>query len=127
MPVEDTATAVFEYGNGCEVKLFFTWAGEERRNTVVLTGENGSISVLDNKIVCESTGGEELYSFSEGLSEGSHHPEWYGMVVRDFVMEMEGKTGFLSNFNEAVSCFSMLDGCRCSAETGKVTVLSPVL
>lgn len=124
MPVEDTATARFSYTGGANAELFFTWAGDERRNYVFITGEDGKINVLDNRIVVETGEGREEIKFNEGLSQGSHHPEWYGSIVGDFIAEMEGDTPAGANFIEASCCFRMLDACRRSVMDNRCEGLS---
>jgi predicted dehydrogenase len=115
MSVEDTASATFFYGDGRKAELFFTWAGDKRSNNVFITGERGAINILDDRIVCETSGGTDEFFFDEGLSHGSHHPEWYGSIVRDFMAEIRGETPANRNFMEASCCFRMLDACRKSA------------
>lgn len=123
MPVEDTAEVTFFYPSGVQADLFFTWAGRERNNTIVVKGEQGELSCLDDRIIVEA--GPDSYNvrFDQGLSKGSHHPEWYSGVLREFINEINDPAHFGKNFKEAASCLTMLEGCKRAHETQKRAVL----
>jgi predicted dehydrogenase len=123
--VEDTAEVIFGYPDGAVAELFFTWAGGERRNSIAIEADGGRrMLVLDDHIVCEETGPggcgrKVLKSFSEGLSHGSHHPDWYGAVVQEFLDEVQGRTTPGKNFTQAASCLKMLLGAAEAAKSGR--------
>ncbi len=49
------------------------------------------------------------------LSEGSHHPEWFGGVVNGFLAEITDETVRGHNFAEAALCVDMLALARLSS------------
>ncbi len=116
--VEDTADVRLCYPKRLEARLFFTWAGEERSNRIEIEGSRGSIKVLDDRILIEEEGGPSEITFSQGLSAGSHHPDWYGAVIEEFLEEMNNPRISGRNFQEAASCFNILDHCRKSNKAG---------
>ena len=115
--VEDTAEVFFRYRDG-EARLFFTWAGKERNNTVSIRGDRGRIDVMDDTIRMENGTGTREITFSEGLSAGSHHPDWYGAVIREFLAEMTDTRLSGRNFHEAACCFNLLRHCLKSSSRG---------
>ncbi len=123
--VEDTAEVTFGYPDGAVAELFFTWAGDERRNSIAIEADGGRrMLVLDDHIVCEEAGPggcgrKVLKSFSEGLSHGSHHPDWYGAVVQEFLDEVQGRTRPGRNLIQASSCLKMLLGAAEAAKSGR--------
>ena len=112
--VEDTATVLFEYQDA-KARLFFTWAGDRRQNTILIRGSRGMISVMDDKICVENSDMATEIPFSEGLSAGSHHPDWYGAVINEFLSEMGDKDAVGRNFSEAACCFNLLEHCKKSS------------
>ncbi len=115
--VEDTAEVLLEYEK-LMARLFFTWAGAERNNTISITGKEGRIHVMDDAILVENDRGSRQIVFPEGLSAGSHHPDWYGEVVQEFLHEMNDPGTAGNNFQEAACCFNLLDHCRQSSISG---------
>jgi hypothetical protein len=45
--------------------------------------------------------------FESSLSEGSHHPEWFGAVIDDFVAEIEDPRRRGRNLAEAALCVQL--------------------
>ena len=125
LEVEDTASVRLIYPGGREAELFFTWAGDQRRNTISIEAAGGRrLLVLDDHIVCEEgvqggCGRKVLKSFEEGLSHGSHHPDWYGMVIEEFVAEIRDPGLRGRNLEQASMCLRMLDAARRSALEGR--------
>ncbi len=106
--VEDTATVEVTYFDNTKARLFFTWAGNKRQNKIVIKAENGILSCLDDRIIVENGKKDYQITFEEGLSAGSHHPEWYHMVLNEFFNELTNKNKRTNNFKEAATCFNML-------------------
>jgi predicted dehydrogenase len=117
IPLEDTAEALIGYGEA-EARLFFTWAGDARSNTVLIQGDRGSILVDDDTIRLETVEGRQDIPFPEALSQGSHHPEWYGEVIDDFVTEIRDPARTGRNFIEAGWCQAMMETCAVSSREG---------
>ena len=109
IPVEDTATVEIGYP-GASARVFFTWAGSGRRNRVTIEGTQGTITADDDVIGLTRGGEKQRHAFPEALSQGSHHPDWYGFIMDEFVEEMRAGDG--RNLEEATWCFSLLDACK---------------
>ncbi len=115
--VEDTADVLFEYED-IKARLFFTWAGQERSNSILIQGTLGEIRVMDDTILVENETGSSRISFAEGLSAGSHHADWYGAVLDEFIVEMKDPQAAGRNFHEAACCFNLLEHCKRSSSSG---------
>ena len=111
IPLEDTATVYLEYQDA-QAEIFFTWAGDKRSNNVVIQGSEGVLRVDDDRLVVENGGGREEFVFSQPLSQGSHHPDWYGAVVADFIAEVENPKLRGRNFHEAGWCQHIMEKCN---------------
>lgn len=121
LAVEDTATVKIDFGRS-RAELFFTWTAGERKNAVVVAGTRGRLEILDNVILCSSDAGETKYPFEESLSQGSHHPEWYPFVVRDFVRSMTDRGFRDKNFREAALSLALTTGAQRSHREGNKNV-----
>jgi predicted dehydrogenase len=109
-PLEDTATVHIQFPRAT-VELFLTWAADERRNTIEITGDRGTIRVENKSVLLSLVGSREggsRWELASGLSEGSHHPEWFGGVVSGFLAEIADDTIRGRNFTEAALCVDML-------------------
>ena len=124
IPLEDTAEALVGYENA-EARLFFTWAGDDRSNRVRIQGEKGSILVDDDTIMLEAPQGSREIQFPEALSQGSHHPEWYGEVIENFVSEIRDPERAARNFIEAGWCQAMMETCGVSSTEGCRKTITP--
>ncbi len=125
IPVEDTASVEFEYPSGSISRLFFTWAGEKRYNEIKIKGEQGEVICLDDKIFVKNGKKQEEIPFKEGLSAGSHHPEWYDQVLDEFLMAINNDNFRKRNFLEAASCFNCLEHCKLSNKKGAAIEITP--
>jgi hypothetical protein len=54
------------------------------------------------------------------LSEGSHHPDWFGGVAAEFLAAATGRAN--SNLSEAILCARLIDAARRSSAAGGVRV-----
>lgn len=123
IPLEDTATALVGYESS-EATLFFTWSGDERKNTVTIEGEKGSLVVDDDMIIVDNHEGRQEIMFDQALSQGSHHPDWYGAVMADFAAEITDADQAGRNFIEAGWCQHMMEMCTLSSSEGRRKILS---
>ena len=82
-PLEDTASVDLITAAGVS-NIFLTWAADERSNAIEIEGEKGEIRVIGDAVILKSSVGERRWT-SPSLSEGSHHPDWFGGVAADFV------------------------------------------
>jgi predicted dehydrogenase len=119
-PVEDTASVEISFGN-TQASLFFTWSAQERKNTVLIEGSEGKLKILDGLILLENGAGVQEFPFDEALSQGSHHPEWYPFVLRDFIASMTKPAAQQANFQEACQSLLIMESAqRSSANEGQL-------
>jgi predicted dehydrogenase len=115
-PLEDTATLDLDTAAGRN-SIFLTWAAHERSNTIEIEGEEGEIRVVGDAVIVESESEQRRWT-SPSLSEGSHHPDWFGGVAADFLAAATGRGK--SNLDEAVLCARLIDAAQRSSAAGGV-------
>ena len=118
-PLEDTASLALDTNGGMS-HIFLTWAADERSNMIEIDGEEGEIRVMGDAVILKSKSQERRWSSPPSLSEGSHHPDWFGGVAADFVAAATG--GAKSNLDEAVLCARLIDAAERSSAAGGVRV-----
>jgi predicted dehydrogenase len=92
-----------------QARLFMTWRAGERRNLGRLSGEAGEILMADDRLVIAPVNRpEETRSFPAKVSAGSHHPDWMGGVLHEFLEEIAdpGRRG--RNLREAELCARLI-------------------
>ena len=127
LPIEDTAMVRLTFPDGsAEIEL--TWAGEGRGNQVELNGDGGRISLDDGIVVWQGSGTtapDGRWQADEGLSQGSHHPDWFGGVVDEFIAgikDAEGmEAGAPGNLADASLCARLIDLAKTSSRRGGAT------
>jgi predicted dehydrogenase len=117
-PLEDTADLFLAYADA-SAEIFLTWAGSDRLNRIEIGGTSGSLSVDGGRLERRDVQGrllaeEELPS----LAEGSHHPEWFDGVIREFLGEVRGETPAGRNLAEATLCANLVDLAKESSRQG---------
>ena len=117
-PLEDTASVDLVTPAGVS-NIFLTWAADERSNGIEIEGEEGEIRVIGDAVILNSRAGERRWTFPS-LSEGSHHPDWFGGVAADFVAAAAGRAR--SNLDEAVQCARLIDAAQRSSAAGGARV-----
>jgi predicted dehydrogenase len=118
-PLEDTASVELDTIAGMS-RIFLTWAADERSNAIVIEGEEGEIRVMGDAVILKSKSQERRWSCPPSLSEGSHHPDWFGGVAADFLAA--ATSGAKSNLDEAVLCARLIDAAQRSSAVGGVRV-----
>ncbi|HKA37310.1 MAG TPA: Gfo/Idh/MocA family oxidoreductase [Thermoanaerobaculia bacterium] len=106
--LEDTAEIALETAGGARAEIFLTWAADERRNRVEVTGTRGTLRIDGSVLECL---GERL-EFSQSLSEGSQHPEWFAPVAENFLEEARSGGGSRATLEEAFLCLDAIEGAR---------------
>jgi len=114
-PLEDTATLILDLSSG-SAHIFLTWAADERSNHIEIEGEQGQIKIIDDSVILRSNSLERRWSCPPSLSEGSHHPDWFGGVIEDFRIAATGDGK--GNLDEAVLCAQLIDLAQRSSATG---------
>jgi predicted dehydrogenase len=121
--VEDTADCTIAFPT-VTARIELTWAGRERRTHWQLRGGAGEIEVEDDRISVRRGGRTETFACAESLSEGSHHPEWFGAVIDAFRREIDEPGARGANLAEAEQCLRLLAGAYASAaDAGRVRPL----
>lgn len=115
-PLEDTASVDLDTALGVS-NIYLTWAADERSNSIEIEGEEGEIRVVGNSVVLRSNSQERRWT-SPSLSEGSHHPDWFGGVAADFVAAATGRAK--SNLDQATLCAQVIDAAQRSSAAGGI-------
>jgi predicted dehydrogenase len=114
-PLEDTAELRLETGGTARAEIFVTWAADERRNRAAIEGTLGAVR-LDGHVLDlvprGSTRPSRRREFPQGLSEGSHHPEWFAGVAREFLAEIANPGGESRTLEEAFLCLDVIAKAR---------------
>jgi predicted dehydrogenase len=116
-PLEDTASVELDTAAGVSA-IFLTWAADERANTIEIDGEAGEIRVVGDVVSVKSNAQERRFSCPPSLSEGSHHPDWFGGVASDFLAA--ATSGAKSNLEQAIHCAQVIDAAQRSSAAGGV-------
>ena len=114
-PLEDTASVDLNTTAGVS-HIFLTWAADERSNAIEIDGDQGEIRVAGDAVILKSNAQEARWSCPPSLSDGSHHPDWFGGVAASFLAAATG--GAKSNLNEAVFCARLIDAAQRSSVMG---------
>ena len=125
--LEDTATVHIRFPRAT-AELFLTWAADERRNVVELTGDRGTLRLENDSVVLSPVGsrmGERRWTLGSSLSEGSHHPEWFDGVATGFLSEITDETMRGRNLAEAALCLDVLALARSSSQQACVWLPVP--
>jgi predicted dehydrogenase len=104
--IEDTAAVTLEYASA-SAEIFLTWAADERANRIVIEGTRGRVT-LDGGHVRLVAGAAPREFDLASIAEGSHHPEWFGGVVEDFLSEVTDPARRGSGLAEASFCASVM-------------------
>jgi predicted dehydrogenase len=118
-PLEDTADLALDTSAGVS-NIFLTWAADERSNAIGIEGDEGEIRVMGDGVILKSKSEERRWACPPSLSEGSHHPDWFGGAAADFLAAATG--GAKSNLDEAVLCARLIDAAQRSSAAGGVRV-----
>ena len=119
-PLEDTATIRLEFPHAAG-EVLLTWAADARQTGAELEGTSGSIHVEDNTVVLKAAGAdraEQRWTFPSSLSEGSHHPDWFGGVADGFIVGMQDGAARRANLSEASLCVAQLAMAQESSRQG---------
>jgi predicted dehydrogenase len=117
-PLEDTADLFLAYADA-SAEIFLTWAENERRNRVEISGTSGSLSVDGGRLERRDAQKRLLEEVElPSLTEGSHHPDWFDGVVTEFLAEARGEASPGRNLAEATLCANLVDLAKESSRQG---------
>lgn len=118
-PIEDTVDLMLFYPSA-SAEIFLTWAAEERANRIELSGTRGKLKLDGGRLTLYDVDGLitiETWTFP-ALTEGSHHPDWFGGVITEFLGEIESPRARGHNLAEAALCANVLALARESDRRG---------
>ena len=119
-PIEDTASVTLEYPSAT-AEIFLTWAAQERANRVTIEGTRGRLTLDGGRILLTAGKTERTFDLPS-IAEGSHHPEWFGGAVEDFLCEVTDPLRRGENLAEAAFCAQVLSLSGESSRRGGVDV-----
>lgn len=80
---EDEASVLVDF-EGVPASLRLSWRAPARGHWGLFRGPEGSVEILDDRLVVRRSGSETVYVFAQPLSAGSAHPEWFRDLLPDF-------------------------------------------
>jgi predicted dehydrogenase len=104
--VDDEASVTLEFPGG-EATIALTWNGDERRNTIRLSGDRGTIVIADDTLHIRGTSDESV-RFARALSAGSHHDDWFAAMLPGVVSAFRNPALAGPAFEEAAECLSII-------------------
>jgi predicted dehydrogenase len=113
--VEDEAEVALSFAGG-EASIRLTWNGSNRRNTMRLSGENGTITIADDRLVQENASDREEVIYSPALSAGSHHADWFAALIPDVAAAFRDPERSRGAFEEAASCLDVIQRAYAAAD-----------
>jgi predicted dehydrogenase len=104
--VEDTVTCQIDFPS-LRGEIFLTWAGDRRQTSWQVRGSAGEVTLSDDRGELIGRETRRPFAFARSLSAGSHHPDWFGAVIDDFVAEIEDPAQRGRNLAEAERCMQL--------------------
>jgi predicted dehydrogenase len=122
LPVEDTAVIQVRFesvnSRSATADIFLTWASGLRRNWGVIEGSLARLDIDDDSLLLNRRdGSQERFQFEAGLSQGSHHPEWFEFVSQEFAGELKDVSRRGENLRMARRCLRLIERCKASSRT----------
>jgi hypothetical protein len=95
-------------------EIFLTWTAAERANRVTLEGSDGTIALEGRILEIHRGSGKpaQREPFAASLSEGSHHPDWFGGVAEEFLGEIHEPSHRGRSLTEAQRCLRWIHAAR---------------
>ena len=122
--VEDTATCEIEFPS-LRGEIFLSWAGDARRTSWHAEGTEGTLTLADDRGELTRGGERRQFAFPDSLSTGSHHPDWFGAVIDEFVDEITHPSRRGRNLAEAEHCLVLTALAYDSGKQGGRTLTVP--
>jgi predicted dehydrogenase len=117
--IEDTADVFLVYPSA-SAEVFLTWSGETRANRAEIEGTQGILKLDGGRLTLEEkNGARPVQEWTlPALTEGSHHPEWFGGVIEVFLGEVLEPRERGRNLGEATLCANVLALAKESSRRG---------
>ncbi len=118
-PIEDTADLML-FHPSASAEVFLTWAADERANRIRLSGTLGQLVLDGGRLeLFDVDGAATIEAWTlPSLTEGSHHPDWFGGVIEEFLAEIADPRARGHNLAEAAICANVLALARESNRRG---------
>ncbi len=105
--VEDEAELRLAFPRGA-ASIRLTWNGSVRRNTMRLEGDEGVITIADDRLLVARGSSTEETVFQPALSAGSHHEDWFGAFLPSLAGCFNAPRSSLELFDEAAACLDII-------------------
>lgn len=123
--VEEEAACTIEYPQ-CFAVLYLSWRAPHRSNWGILYGTTGTLEMRDDLILLTRKGvPQQKFAFSQKLSQGSAHPDWFKSTIEDFHAEITTPKIRYQNLREAENCVTLLTYINQSHRLGGKTLVLP--
>lgn len=104
--------------------LFLTWKADRRYNSARVYGERGFLVLEEDRLVLRAGKGlTRVVRYRAPLSQGSHHPEWFGPVLDRFIRALGDRRLAAKEFEEASLCLETTRRGYQSAQRGGTRML----
>jgi hypothetical protein len=88
----------------------------------VIEGDSGRIQIEDDHLSVSGKNGSDrpprVYRFPSPLSRGSHHPDWFGSVIGEFLDEIARPGARGKNLQVARACLNLIERSKESSLKG---------
>jgi predicted dehydrogenase len=108
LAVEDTASVQLTFPHAT-ADILLTWAADVRENWAEVEGTDGRLELRDDTLLWHDADGQVRgrWPCPPGLSDGSHHPDWFRSVADEFVAELGSGQPCRDNLAEASLCVAL--------------------
>jgi predicted dehydrogenase len=113
--VEDEAELRLAFPRGA-ASIRLTWNGRVRRNTMRLEGDEGVITIADDRLIVVRGSRTEETVFQPALSAGSHHEDWFAAFLPSLAACFNEPRSSRELFDEAAACLDIIRAGYASAD-----------
>ena len=105
---DEVATVLLSFDAGQAV-MHLSWRAASRANGGTVHGDQGRLELRDDTILLMTPDGkEEPFPFTEKLSAGSAHPEWFSSLLTEFLAEINDPLSRGKNIRESRFCLEVI-------------------
>jgi predicted dehydrogenase len=117
--IEDTAKVRLDFPEAT-AEIFLTWTADERANRLWLEGSAATLVLDGARLEVRLPDGAVRSSETAGgaLSEGSHHPDWFGATAAEFLSEIRDPSCRGRSLGEARRCLRWIVAAREASRRG---------
>lgn len=115
---EEEASILADFG-GIPAMVRLSWRAPARGHWGLFRGPEGSVELLDDRLVVRRGGTETTHAFREALSAGSAHPEWFRDLLPDFADAVNRPEARAAALEEAAGAMRLVAACYGAAVSRK--------